>query len=172
MADAVGVRRRNEICLEPLAKKRFKDEVGRREGLAEEIRAEAGERGFAVKQTLRGQWSLVQGDKIKNLVKEDPSFLFSPVDGLVEKKLQERGTGEELWVPVVPEGMVGHLTWRRWVFLQVHIGVFGGHRLAPQTLRILFRVAWWPRAAKDVEAWIERCATCVRFRSPWSAGRK
>ena len=50
------------------------------------------------------------------------------------------------------------------MFLQVHVGVFGGHRLAPQTLRILLRVAWWPRAAKDIEAWIERCSTCIRFR--------
>ena len=36
--------------------------------------------------------------------------------------------------------------------------------MADQTLRLLYRVAWWPSARKDIEQWIEHCATCIRFR--------
>ena len=154
-----------EIRLEPMAKEWLQREVQKREGLAEEMRAEAGESRFAVKQTLRGKWLLARGSELKKLASGgDVSFRCAPTDGLVEKRLVEKGTGVETWVPVVPEGHIGHLTWRRWVFLQVHVGIFGGHRLLPQTLRILFRVAWWPQAAKEIEEWIGRCATCIRFR--------
>ena len=106
-----------------------------------------------MKQTLRGQWVLAQSDEIKSWAKSgDVTFRLAPSDGLVEKKLVEPGTGVEVWVPVVPDGAVGagQSSWRRWVFLQTHAGVFGGHRLAAQTLRILHRVAWWPKASADL----------------------
>jgi len=50
------------------------------------------------------------------------------------------------------------------VFLQIHVGVFGGHRLLDQTMRILGRLAWWPGMRKDVADWIDNCMTCIRFR--------
>ena len=53
-----------EIRLEPMAKEWFQKEVQKREGLVEEMKAEAGESRFAVKQTLRGKWLLAQGGEI------------------------------------------------------------------------------------------------------------
>jgi hypothetical protein len=56
-----------EIRLEPMAKEWLQKEVQKREGLAEEMRSEAGESRFAVKQTLRGKWLLAQGSELKKL---------------------------------------------------------------------------------------------------------
>ena len=87
--------------MEPMAKEWFQKEVQKREGLVEEMRAEAGESRFAVKQTLRGKWLLAQGIELKKLASGgDVSFRCAPTDGLVEKRLVEKGTGVETWVPV------------------------------------------------------------------------
>ena len=59
---------------------------------------------------------------------------------------------------------VGHTSWKRWMFLQAHIGVFGGHRLGIQTTRILKRLVWWASIKADVDKWVEECLTCARFR--------
>ncbi len=75
-----------EIRLEPMAKEWFQNEVQKREGLVEEMRAEAGESRFVVKQTLRGKWFLAQGSAIKKMDGSgDVSFRCAPTDGLVEK---------------------------------------------------------------------------------------
>ena len=50
------------------------------------------------------------------------------------------------------------------VFLQLHVGVFGGHRSSEQTQRLLRRKAWWPNSRQDIDGWIEKCMTCIRFR--------
>ena len=50
------------------------------------------------------------------------------------------------------------------MFLQIHVGVFGGHRLLDQTTRILGRLAWWPGTRKDVTDWVGSCMACIRFR--------
>ena len=58
-----------------------------------------------------------------------------PPDGVLEKRIEIGKTDKEVWSPVVPAGWAtAHLTWRRWVFLQVHVGPFGGHRLLDQTM--------------------------------------
>ncbi len=109
---------------------------------------------------------LAKSTEIKSWAEgEDKTLRSAPTDGLVEKRLVEAGTGTKVWVPVAPEGMIGHLTWRRWVSRQVHVGLFGGHRLGPQTLRILSRVAWWPKVAKQIEEWISRCGATSGFGS-------
>ena len=73
--------------------------------------------------------------------------------------------GQEAWVPVVPDADVGsHVSWKRWVFHQAHVGVFGGHRLTAQTSDILKRLVWWKGMKADVEKWIGECLVCLRFR--------
>merc|ERR1712026_204666 len=44
------------------------------------------------------------------------------------------------------------------------VGVFGGHRLLDQTMRILKRLVWWSGMRREVAAWIDGCMTCIRFR--------
>ena len=157
------------LLMDEAAQKWLDAKSREREGLVEELRADAGESKFRVQPCLRAQWLLAQAadSDIQKLVQgdeADKNYRKSPEDCLVERWIVEPGTGHEHWVPVVPQGDVGRWTWRRWVFMQVHVGVFGGHRLADQTMRLLHRVAWWPGDRKEVEQWIERCATCIRFR--------
>eukprot|EP00969_Alexandrium_andersonii_P153589 6791747-Alexandrium_andersonii.AAC.1 len=54
--------------------------------------------------------------------------------------------------------------WGTWIFLQAHVGVFGGHRLTEQTMAILKRSVWWPSMRKDVASWAKTRLTCQRFR--------
>jgi len=56
------------------------------------------------------------------------------------------------------------MTWKFWVFLQLHVGVFGMHRAADKTVSLLRRLVWWDHMKKDVDYWTERCMTCIRFR--------
>ena len=50
-------------------------------------------------------------------------------DGVLERKIVSAHLGQPEWVPVVPEGYAsGHITWKKFVFLQCHLGIFGGHR--------------------------------------------
>ena len=74
---------------------------------------------------------------IQDLLEKQPGlFRKSVVDDLVER-YNDEVTGAEMWAPVVPQGLaVGHTSWRRWAFLQIHVGVFGGRRLLDQTVRI------------------------------------
>ena len=146
--------------------------VRRRERLAEEVRADAGVSSFLVEAPIRRMWVKAQelDDGLAGWLKEadDESNLLSrrhPSDGCLERLVRVGKTGVEHYVPVVPAGDAAvNLTWRRWVFLQVHIGAFGGHRLANQTMLILARVATWPGDRKDIEKWVEECMTCLRFR--------
>ena len=146
--------------------------VRRREKLAEEVRSDVGESSFFVEAPIRRIWAKAQGLDGELAVwfkqaDDEPNHLFRrhPSDGCLEKLVSVGKTGVEHYVPVVPAGDAAvNLTWRRWVFLQVHIGAFGGHRLANQTMLILSRVAAWPNDRKDVERWVEQCMTCLRFR--------
>jgi hypothetical protein len=56
------------------------------------------------------------------------------------------------------------MTWKKWVFFQCHVGVFGGHRNAAKTAEIISRVAWWNTMRKDVEEWVDGCSNCIRNR--------
>ena len=117
---------------------------------------------------VRGRMLLdqIRDPGVQDLLKKQPGLCrTSAVDDLVERQVKEEATGAEAWAPVVPQGLaVGHTSWRRWVFLQIHVGVFGGHRLLDQTMRILGRLAWWPGMRKDVADWTDACATCIRLR--------
>ena len=62
-------------------------------------------------------------------------------DGLLERKVATTDLGQPGWVPVVPVGYAsGMHTWKRWTFLQLHIGVFGAHRNAEKTTACMRRV--------------------------------
>ena len=45
------------------------------------------------------------------------------------------------------------------------MGVFGAHRSSSKTVEILVRLVWWESMTKDVEFWVSKCITCLRFRS-------
>ena len=134
-----------------------------REKLAEEVRADAGESSFFVEAPIRRMWIKAQelGDGLTACFKEaeDESNHLSrrhPSDGCLERFVRVGKTGVEHYVPEVPAGDAAvNLTWRRWAFLQVHVGAFGGRRLAQQTMLILARVAAWPGGRRDVEKWAE-----------------
>ena len=86
-------------------------------------------------------------------------------DGLLERQVSLPPPANETWVPVVPDGQAtAHLTWKRWLFLQCHVGVLGAHRNAEKTMNLLKRQVWWPTMDKDVHQWTESCLTCIRFR--------
>ena len=117
--------------------------AGKREALAEEVRADAGESKFSVANSLRVSWLVAQ--------RADPSLyalLANPdekkgyrlaFDGLLEKGVIAKDR-PMAWVPVVPQGnATTHLSWKRWVWLQNHIGVFGAHRSAQKTTILLLR---------------------------------
>ena len=116
-----------------------------RASLADGAKAEACVSDFQVAAGARGRvlLALIRDPEIQDLLKKQLGLLRkSAVGDLVERRVNEEATGTEACVPVVPQGLaVGHTSWRRWVFLQIHVGVFGGHRLRGQTTRILGRLA-------------------------------
>eukprot|EP00969_Alexandrium_andersonii_P295062 13042258-Alexandrium_andersonii.AAC.1 len=71
-------------------------------------------------------------------------------DGVLEVRVPGE-LNADVWVPYVPAGEeVPGTDWGKWIFLQAHVGVFGGHRLTEQTMSISKRIAWWPSMRKDV----------------------
>ena len=129
--------------LEPAARRWLEEAAQKREELAEEARAQAGESDFRVNRTLRETWAEEQkkSEYIQSLASK-PGFRRAE-DGLIEKRAHDRWELYERWLPVVPEGQAAlHLSWKEWVFQQVHVGTFGGHRLEKQTMAILNRTAW------------------------------
>ena len=59
-------------------------------------------------------------------------------DAVLERQVTVPGPYGEKWVPIVPDGLATqNLSWRRWCFLQVHVGTMGAHRGVNQTLSSL-----------------------------------
>ena len=86
-------------------------------------------------------------------------------DGLLERLVNLPPPANDTWLPIVPDGQAtSHLTWKRLLFLQCHVGVLGAHRNVEKTVLILRRQVWWAGLAKDVEFWCSKCVTCLRFR--------
>ena len=64
-------------------------------------------------------------------------------DGLLERWVSLPPPANDSWVPIVPDGQAtGNLPWKRWLFLQCHVGVLGAHRNADKTLILLQRQVW------------------------------
>ena len=94
----------------------------------------------------------------------EPEVRLAPTDGLLEREVPTRQGNK--WVPIVPNGRpLRHLTWFRWVFLQLHVGIFGAHRSAKKTLIIATELVWWATMKTDFARWVGNCLTCLRFRS-------
>ena len=133
-----------------------------REVLADEAKASQGETEFQVGETLRVTWAGIQrADKMLLQMfgpgKMQPGFRLAD-DGVLERKVQSDPTGQERWVPIVPDGNAAvHLTWKRWVFLQCHIGILGAHRNADKTNLIMLRMVWWKGMKDDVTVWVGKC---------------
>ena len=86
-------------------------------------------------------------------------------DGLLERQVKQPPPIQAVWVPIVPEGFAtSNLSWKRWTFLQCHVGLLGAHRSEEKTLLILGRLVWWSGMRADVESWVSKCLTCLRFR--------
>ena len=158
-----------EVCHTEDSLRWYTEGADKREGHAEEIRAEAGEPEFKVGQSLRLTWLHCQRlDKTLMPMfrtKELARGYRKAEDGLLERLLPSPLPPGERWVPIVPDGMATkHLTWKRWMFLQCHVGVLGAHRNPEKTLNIVMRQAWWATIKEDVHQWAQKCITCLRFR--------
>ena len=98
----------------------------------------------------------------KDQLKE--GFRIAP-DGLLERHVVLPPPMNAVWVPIVPDGQAtGNLTWKRWLFLQCHVGLLGAHRNADKTTNLLSRQVWWPTMKDDIKVWCSKCLTCIRFR--------
>ena len=104
-----------------------------------------------LKHTARNQAQSSEGDRLANaggrsrgVAPADSESYRVAEDGLLERKVQSTNLRQPAWVPVVPEGYAtGHLTWKKFVFLQCHPGVLGGHRSADKTYACMKRLCWW-----------------------------
>ena len=64
-------------------------------------------------------------------------------DGLLERMVNLTPPGRGTWLPIAPEGYAtSNLSWKRWLFLQCHVGVLGARRNAEKTLAALARQVW------------------------------
>jgi hypothetical protein len=160
----------SEIRLE--AERWYDKQAAKRDALAEDARVEAGESGFTLGESLRVTWLLAQraDPELAALLKHasgvpDSRGFRRGDDGLLEKQIVHKAPFPPTFVPVVPKGFAAaNMSWRRWMFLQVHIGIFGGHRNEEKTRELLSRLAYWEDSVRDVKEWTERCITCIRFR--------
>jgi hypothetical protein len=50
------------------------------------------------------------------------------------------------------------------VYLQYHAGVWGAHKSAIATNNAMKAHLWWETMTADVNKWVDRCLTCLRFR--------
>lgn len=121
--------------------------------MADTARASAGETEFQVTDSLRCTWIASQRTE-KELsqffAKRELStgYRFAS-DGLLERQVPLPPPIRSAWVPVVPSGnATANLPWRRWMFLQCHIGVLGADRNAEKTEAIIRRQAWWPLCSR------------------------
>ena len=90
---------------------------------------------------------------------------MNTVQSVLERFVKPTKGPETLWVPIVPDGhATSVLTWKKWLFLQCHVGIVGGHRNAEKTHLVMSRQVWWNGMKKDVDDWIEKCLTCIRFK--------
>ena len=95
---------------------------------------------------------------------DDLSKMRISDDGLLEI-LQSQSNLSKEFVVLVPEGEARPgLTWKNYFIETQHIGVYGGHRNADQTVELLQRYCFWKDLRKDVVKWIYKCATCAKFR--------
>ena len=97
-------------------------------------------------------------------------FRIAP-DGVLEREVKLPSPCNLKWVPVVPDGMSTlNMTWKRWLFCNMHIGLLGAHRNAEKTYTLLVRQVWWRTMKKEVDKWVQTCITCVRVLEDYYEG--
>ena len=147
----------DELELTPDALRFYEERYAKRRELADDVRAEAGECEFKLGDSLRVTWiphqradrTLMDMFKAKEL---KDGFRFAP-DGLLERQVQLPPPANATWVPVVPDGQAtGNLSWKRWLFLQCHVGILGAHRNAERRVLIVAAgvVAYYGRGLQTV----------------------
>ena len=122
-----------------------------------------------------GACGLLPGD-VEKLKRQAVEFEVAP-DGVLQKKLSGTGAlGAATSVPVLPregavpaslapEGAAADWTWRKWALFQAHSSLPGGHLKFEKALPRLTSSAWWEGMSKDLQEWISRCVTCLKFGS-------
>ena len=139
-----------------------------RDSLAKEARDAAGVSEFKVSGSLRGAWHEAQrkDESLASYFRKTAHPYRLAGDGVLEREVQLK-TGQTLYVPVVPNGVVADngLTWRKSCYFAVHGGVLGAHRSAQVTFKLLERSVWWPSMEEDIKRWVEGCLSCLKGRS-------
>ena len=159
----------DELVLIPDALRYYDKLYEERRRLAEHVQTEEGECEFVLGQSLRVTWVPQQrADKaLAQLFRAQPlphGYRMAP-DGLLEREVPLPPPTHSAWVPIVPEGnALGHLSWKRLLFLQFHVGILGAHRSAAKTFLLMSRQVWWSKMKEDLHQFVEKCLTCIRFR--------
>jgi hypothetical protein len=160
----------SELVLTPDALKYYETCHDKRRELADDVRAEAGDCEFQLGESLRVTWVPQQrADKALSSMfsshkQLSDGFRLAP-DGLLERCVHLRPPVGAKWVPIVPDGRAtANLAWKKWLFLQCHVGVLGAHRSGDKTHDLLHRQVWWRGMKADIDKWWKQCLTCLRFR--------
>ena len=149
----------------------YEKECSKCEGLANETRAEAdGETDFKVHGGLR---HLLATDQLKDsslsrYFKKNyqlpEGYQIAP-DGLLERHVKQSFPISDRYLPIIPHGYATSLmTWKRWFFMQFHVGLLGAHRSSSKTYTLCKRQVYWDGMNKDFDRWTNECLTCIRFR--------
>ena len=133
-----------ELVLTPDTLAYYKKLDDKRKEIADDAHAEVAECEFELGHSLRVTWILAQrADKALMpmlAAKELDDGYRIAKDGLLERLVNLPPPANATWVPIVPEGQAtGNLPWKRWLFLQCHVGVLGAHRNADKTCALLSR---------------------------------
>ena len=139
----------------------------KREVIRDDAKADHGECEFKFGESLRITWvSQQHADKeLAVILKSKPITDGYRVasDGVLEREVKLPPPCPSKWVRVVPDGLsLAHMTWKRWIFLQCHIGFLGGHRSAEKTYLLMVRQCWWKTMKADIDKWVNDCLTCMR----------
>ena len=101
-----------------------------RRKLRDEVLTDEGECDFVLGRALRITWVPQQraDPGLGEIFQSRPmptGFRVAP-DGLLERQVPLPAPAGDAWVPVAPDGTAtGNLTWKRWLFLQFHVGILG-----------------------------------------------
>lgn len=138
--------------------RKYEERTKIRDVSVDEIKSAEGESDFKFGESLRITWlSHQRADKELSLImnakeKDFPGGYRIAKDGVLEREIRLPPPCPVKWVPVVPDGQsMRNMTWKRWLFLQVHVGVQGAHRSAPNTYTLLSRQCWWRTMKVDIE---------------------
>ena len=87
-------------------------------------------------------------------------------DGVLEVRvLLHQG---EIWVPYMPDEPMPYTTpevsWRRWIFDQLHRSFTKNHHNFMETFSDLQRTAHWRRMGANCAEWVKTCEICVQFK--------